>query len=146
MHTPVMPVGVGHVAADFVLDDADPAVTLSTLRGAPVVLIFTSPEWNPARDDLAAQYAGWYGSVDGVRVVTVTNPRVAGEYGIDGDALFVVDGDGIIKWRHVPGLDALRTPSGQDDWSRRDFVQVALAAASLLALTMIAPARAAAYE
>ena len=47
---------VGDVAPDFALAESvgRAATTLRELRGEPVLLVLSSPHWDPARDELAA--------------------------------------------------------------------------------------------
>ncbi len=175
----------GTPAPDFTLPAANgqPPTRLSGLRGQPVVLAFSSAEWNPAQAEHLAQTqrvlakAGFGGellglsrSADGyhatlaggqISIPLRTNTdAVAARYGVTGrQALFLIDSDGIIRWRHVaaPGV----TPRAQDlltglqaltpetapvssEWglTRRQFLAAALGVALALSLPT-APAHAA---
>jgi xanthine dehydrogenase YagT iron-sulfur-binding subunit len=153
---PASPLGVGDAAPDFAL--ADPvggaASTLSALRGGPVLLVLASPHWDPARDELAALYPSGPADAPPPRVVVEERAEIARLYGVhDATALFVIDERGTIRWRYVAGVDAMpqssvASTSPLDDvehapltLSRRDFVQAAVAAATLLAATALLPRR-----
>jgi xanthine dehydrogenase YagT iron-sulfur-binding subunit len=139
MRTAIAPLAVGQVAPDFCLVDS--STRLSELRGTPVVIAFAPAEWDPAREELAARYSEWAGRSSDVQIVPESQPEVAAEYGVaEADAAFVVDGEGIIQWRYVPGVDAVpSTTADQLRWSRRDFVQAAVTVATFLALAKWAP-------
>lgn len=140
---------VGQPAPDFTLPSApDQKVSLSDLRGRPVVLVFYPADWSPVCGDQVALYnemlpvfhdydAQIIGiSVDGVwchaafagdrklhfPLLADFEPKgeVARRYGVyeaaDGTsqrALFVIDADGIVRWRYVspiavnPGADGI---------------------------------------
>jgi xanthine dehydrogenase YagT iron-sulfur-binding subunit len=133
---------------------ADSSTRLFELRGTPVVIVFSVAEWDPARDELAARYSEWCGRSGDIRVLTESRPEIAAAFGVTGDASFVVDGEGVIRWRYVPGIDAVpvssdearltstehssTVPGDLAEWTRREFVQAAVAAATLLALTALA--------
>jgi xanthine dehydrogenase YagT iron-sulfur-binding subunit len=138
MRTTMAPLDIGRIAPDFCL--ADSTTRLAELRGTPVVIVFAPSEWDPARDELAARYSEWGGQANDVRVVTECRTEVAAEYGVaGGDASFVIDRDGVIRWRYVAGVDSVPLSSADRmQLSRRDFVQVAVAAATLFALTLSA--------
>lgn len=120
----------GARAPDFVLADADGRpIRLSDLRGQPVILAFYPLDWDPSRADqlthfnwLVRQVPGVHAellgiSMDGmwcrlafagdelrVPLLADLDPRgaVAERYGVrDGQALFVIDADGRIAWRHA---------------------------------------------
>ena len=143
------PCDVGDVAPDFALADAiGHATTLHGLHGEPVLLVLSSPHWDPARDELAALYPGADGAVRPL-VVTEDRSAVAERFGVrDATALFVIDEHGVVRWRYVAGVDvvpqsslAAPAPDGDDEpparaMTRRDFVQAALAAAAVLAATL----------
>lgn len=153
MTTPASPLGVGSVAPDFVL--AEPvgdacAATLHALRGRTVLLLLSPPHWDPARDELASLYA----ADPATRPLVVVDDRQATvqRFGVgDATALFVVDEEGVIRWRYVTGVDVVpqssvdaplasadegAEPSSSSAMSRRDFVQATLAAAAVLAAAM----------
>src|SRR5207253_8604812 len=137
-----MPIlGRGIEAPDFNLHvTPDQTLSLSELRGRPVVLAFYPADWSPVCGDQMALYneilpeferyhAQLLGiSVDGVWCHTAFardrklhfplladfEPKgaVARRYGAyrEGDgfserALFVIDGDGIIRWSYVSPID-----------------------------------------
>ena len=131
----------GTKAPDFTLKKSpDQTLSLSELRGQPVVLIFYPADWSPVcGDELAlfnevlpefqrygAQVVGI--SVDGVWChKAYTNARnleiplladfepkgeVSGKYGayrtpdgVSERALFVLDGDGVIRWSYLSPID-----------------------------------------
>jgi xanthine dehydrogenase YagT iron-sulfur-binding subunit len=146
-----LPCGVGDVAPDFALADSiGDATTLHGLHGEPVLLVLSSPHWDPARDELAARYPGARGAARPL-VVTEDRAAVAERFGVrDTTALFVIDEHGVIRWRYVAGVDVVPQSSVEsltsDDgdrpptraMTRRDFVQAAVAAAAVLA-TALAP-------
>jgi xanthine dehydrogenase YagT iron-sulfur-binding subunit len=123
-------VDVGIPAPDFVLTEASGrSVTLSDLRGQPVILAFYPAAWDPSRADQLAHFnwlvrqvpgvnAELLGiSVDGmwcqlafaddsVRVPLLADldphGAVAERYDVLGEqALFVVDAEGVIAWRYA---------------------------------------------
>jgi xanthine dehydrogenase YagT iron-sulfur-binding subunit len=165
-------VDVGMPAPDFVLTEAGGrSVTLSDLRGQPVILAFYPPDWDPSRADQLAHFNWLVRQVpgvsaellgismdgmwcqlafaaDAVRVPLLADldPRgaVAERYDVSGgQALFVVDADGVVAWRHagpsgsVPNagellaaLEALATPTPGEQAARfapRDASYVPLA-------------------
>src|SRR5215208_145196 len=185
------PIRVGERAPDFELHDAaGRAYRLADFRGFPVVLAFDPAHWDPARAEHVERYnrlieraPGLAGarllsiSGDGpwrelafddsarlaIPVLSGDDGATARRYGVDdgAPAVFVLDGDGTVRWRHVPGdaggaplprpdelaraLAALAAPPAaepNDDaaggWTRREFVATALAAAVALALTPLA--------
>ncbi len=122
-------VDVGMAAPDFVLSETGGRrVTLSDLRGQPVILAFYPADWDPSRADqlthfnwLVRQVPGVNAellgiSVDGmwcelafaddalrVPMLADLDPRgaVAERFGVEGgQSLLVVDADGIVAWRH----------------------------------------------
>lgn len=141
----------GAQAPDFSLPATpDQKVSLSDLRGSPVILAFYPADWSPVCGDqmglynemlpefhrLGAQLLGI--SVDGVwchaafvadrglhfSLLADFEPKgeVARRYGvyraddgITGRALFVIDGDGVIRWSYLspiainPGADGILT-------------------------------------
>jgi peroxiredoxin len=143
------PLPAGTPAPDFTLKcTADQTITLSELRGKPVILAFYPADWSPVCGDQMALYNQIlpefkrYGaellgiSVDGVwchqafeqarnlhfPLLADFEPKgaVAKQYGvyraadgISGRALFVIDGEGVIRWSHLspvavnPGADGI---------------------------------------
>jgi peroxiredoxin len=139
----------GQPAPDFTLHEApDQTLSLSELRGRPVVLVFYPADWSPVCGDQVALYNELLGefdrygaqilgiSVDGVwchaafakdrklrfPLLADFEPKgaVARQYnvyrpgeGVSERALFVIDGDGIVRWRYVspiginPGADGI---------------------------------------
>jgi xanthine dehydrogenase YagT iron-sulfur-binding subunit len=160
------PLGVGDAAPDFALADEN-ATMLSHLRGDSVLLVLTSPHWDPASEMLAAHYPGEADGRSTPRVVIERRPEIASRFGVQGSsALFVIDEHGVIRWRYVGGIDVVpqssvdgacrsldslrslgmtQTPSGSMDddarliLTRRDFVQSTMIAAAALAAAALAP-------
>jgi peroxiredoxin len=139
----------GTVAPDFTLPSGpDASVTLSALRGQPVILAFYPADWSPVCGDQMVLYneilpefremgAALLGiSVDGVwchaafaRDRKLRFPLLAdfepkglvsraygayrAEDGTSERALFVIDGDGIVRWSYLspvgtnPGADGI---------------------------------------
>jgi xanthine dehydrogenase YagT iron-sulfur-binding subunit len=122
-------VDVGAPAPDFELSDGTGRrVVLSDLRGQPVILAFYPSDWDPARADQLAHFNWLVRQVpgvsaellgismdgmwcqlafadDAVRVPLLAdldpNGAVAQRYDVHGgQALFVIDADGTIVWRH----------------------------------------------
>ena len=142
-------VEVGELAPDFTLPvTADQKITLSSLRGKAVVLVFYPADWSPVCGDQIGLYnemlpvfgefnAQLIGiSVDGVwchaafskdrklhfPLLADFEPKgaVAQRYGvyeptagITQRALFVIDSDGVVRWKYVspiginPGADGI---------------------------------------
>lgn len=152
MATPLIPLAVGTVAPDVELTTAN-ATRLADLRGSAVVVIIGSPHWDPTRDEVSALLAAWYDLPDGVHIIRASHADVADAFGTGGhDAAFVIDSNGIVRWRYVSGIDALPIVSEtapaeyqRDDcvlaeentvkWSRREFVQAAVTFAVAIAFT-----------
>lgn len=141
--------GIGQAAPDFSLHSTpDQTVSLSQLRGRPVVLVFYPADWSPVCGDQVALYNemlsefGSYNaqilgiSVDGAwchaafaadrklrfPLLADFEPKgdVARRYGVYREeegvcerALFVIDAEGIVRWRYVspiginPGADGI---------------------------------------
>jgi len=157
MDHPVAPLPPGTPAPDFTLPH--PAgggpVSLAGLRGRPVVLAFTPPGWDPARE---AQREAYHKTLSEafadqqVQFPLLTDSAAAEQYGAQArQALFVVDAEGVIRWGRVApaglalraeelleGLDSLRTRTGspRGGLSRREFMAATLAAAFALALPL----------
>ncbi len=164
----------GDLAPDFSLPPAadQRPRKLSDLRGQPVVLAFSPPDWDPSRAEELAQThrllslmglagemlqlsrdgAGYQAAfADGaVPVPLLTDANAARQFGVSGkQALFMLDGEGIIRWRYVAapgiapqaeellaGLSSLRAPAvhGAKGLTRREFLAAALGAALALSL------------
>jgi xanthine dehydrogenase YagT iron-sulfur-binding subunit len=116
---------VGSQAPDFAIahrsgasGNGGRARRFADFRGSPVVVVFHSEP-----DELAFERN------DSSPKLLSGVDDAAHLFGIDGEtAVFVVDGDGVIRWRHV----AEPAPSGA--CSRREFVATALGVAFALAL------------
>jgi peroxiredoxin len=144
-----MPLAPGTTAPEFTLHSApDKTISLSELRGRPVVLVFYPADWSPVCGDQVSLYneilpefqnyrAAILGiSVDGVwchaaftenrnlhfPLLADFEPKgaVAKQYDVyraaDGTAeraLFVLDGNGVVRWSYVspisvnPGADGI---------------------------------------
>jgi xanthine dehydrogenase YagT iron-sulfur-binding subunit len=128
----LVPLCVGAVAPEISLSTYD-STRLADYRGSPVVLVIDSSHWDPTRDEITARLAEWPDLPDGVQVVHASSAQVSAAFGTgDNDAAFVIDEDGVIRWRYVSGIDAL---SKTVNWSRREFLQAAIVFAAALALT-----------
>jgi peroxiredoxin len=141
--------GVGQAAPDFSLHSTpDQTVSLSQLRGRPVVLVFYPADWSPVCGDQVALYNEMLSefqshaaqivgiSVDGAwchaafagdrklrfPLLADFEPKgdVARRYGVYREeegvcerALFVIDAEGIVRWRYIspiginPGADGI---------------------------------------
>ena len=146
---PASSAAVGQPAPDFSLHSTpDQKVSLSELRGRPVVLVFYPADWSPVCGDqvslyneLLSEFRGYGAEIIGISVDGVwchaafANDRklhfplladfepkgeVARSYGVYEEsggtsqrALFVIDSDGIVRWRYVspmginPGADGI---------------------------------------
>jgi peroxiredoxin len=138
---PFSSVTVGQAAPDFTLESTPGnKVSLSHLRGHPVVLVFYPADWSPVCGDQVALYnemlpvfrdydAEIVGiSVDGAwchaafasdrklhfQLLADFEPKgeVARRYGVyeaaggtAQRALFVIDADGVVRWRYVSPID-----------------------------------------
>jgi peroxiredoxin len=143
------PAVVGQAAPDFSLHSTpDQIVSLSQLRGRPIVLVFYPADWSPVCGDqvslyneMLSEFAGYDAQIIGISVdgawchtafskdrqlrfplLADFEPKgdVARRYGVYNEqggvserALFVIDADGIIRWRYVspiginPGADGI---------------------------------------
>ena len=149
---------------------------LSELRGSPVLLAFHPTHWDPSWAEYVRAYNRVISSAEshGARLLSVVGAGawqtlvfddasldfpaacidagpIAERYGvIDGPAVFLVDPDGRVAWRHTAGdappspndvADALAATLSVDTgghvgmWSRRQFVATTLAATLAVALT-----------
>jgi xanthine dehydrogenase YagT iron-sulfur-binding subunit len=177
---PSRPLAIGDAAPDFELNDrTGQRHWFSDLRGAPVLLAFHPPHWDPSWAESVRAYNRLIASLPGapgarllsiagdgawqsalfddgamnLPVISLDTGPVAEQYGVTGvGAVFVVDAEGRISWRHMTG-DAPPAPNGAasplvtevsgdgaDDstspsgtWTRRRFVATTLAAAVALA-------------
>jgi xanthine dehydrogenase YagT iron-sulfur-binding subunit len=152
MQTTLPMLGIGDPAPDFGLiePDADSARRLSDLRGSTVLVILASPHWDPVKEELAGMYALGAETQAAIRIISDGRQEIAGHFGVcDTTALFVVDEQGVIRWRYVSGVDpiplsSIPRPSAPEPPSlqggliatRREFVQAALAAAVILAAAL----------
>src|SRR5690349_8509362 len=105
-----MAVMEGAVAPDFQLCRDGRAVSLRDLRGQPVVLAFFPDEWDPSRGEQIGFYEQVLRELPGEPDVQSTpllrpDEGVAAQYGVKGEqAVFVVDEEGVIRWKHVAPL------------------------------------------
>ena len=173
---------VGRAAPDFTTGIAGGRqISLAMLRGIAVLLAFFPDGWDPARPHLLASYNALLRHMPGGgQVVSVSrddcwcdletddgkqvrfalladldhDDDIAKRYGVAGQqALFLLDGDGVVRWRHVaadgaqPDIDALRfaldDPVDARQVSRREFLIATFALS--IALT-VAPRLARAAE
>ena len=154
MHTTSPMLGIGDAVPDFALMEAgaDSSQRLSDLRGSTVLVILASAHWDPVKEELGGMYAAGAGTQATTRIVSNGRPEIAGLFGVhDTTALFVVDEQGVIRWRYVSGVDAIPQssiprPSASESppptvqtglmTTRREFLQAALAAAAVLAVAL----------
>ena len=161
MDHPIAPLPPGTPAPEFTLTRPEGPISLSGLRGRPVVLAFTPAGWDPARATQMEQYDAVLSEAfadNQIQFPLLTDQAMAGRYGVAGrQALFIVDAEGVIRWSHVApvglapraeellaGLDSLRPRprnigpnSGLNGGlSRREFLATTLAAAFALALPL----------
>jgi xanthine dehydrogenase YagT iron-sulfur-binding subunit len=181
-----MVIGPGDEAPDFELAAPGSTRRLSDFRGSPVVLAFHGAHWDPARAEHIEMYnrlIASLGGVAGARLLEIggdgpwrdlrfadeaialpicspSDASIAARYGAgDEPAVFVIDGEGIVRWAQVGALsltnpseiaraisvvaepfvnaanaDAVRQREPASPWTRRDFVATTLAAAFALAL------------
>jgi xanthine dehydrogenase YagT iron-sulfur-binding subunit len=142
------------------------------LDATPAIIVFHAAGWDPATAEhvemynrLVANLPGAAGArlihlrTDGVwralafaddtvSLPVVEDDEIARDFGVDGEpAVFVIDADNIVRWRHVgrrpadavalgralsEASTARATPSNM--WSRREFVATALGVAIALTL------------
>jgi xanthine dehydrogenase YagT iron-sulfur-binding subunit len=170
---------VGDIAPEL---DESP-LSVADFRGSPVVLVFSPSQWDPSATEHVECYnhlvhtlpglAGarllrisrdspWreLGFVDGdvsIPVVSDGGAELSERYGVrDVPAVFVIDANGIVRWRQLAGC-ALPRPDDlaqalaslavssveevsdeQKEWTRREFVATTLAATFALALLSFA--------
>ena len=151
MHPSSPILGIGDAAPDFALMEpsADSSQMLSDLRGSTVLVILASAHWDPVKDELAGMYALGPRRKPRYESSRTRRPETAALFGVrDTTALFVVDEQGVIRWRYVSGVDAIpqsSVPAPDAEpapmqsgliTTRREFVQAALAAAVLLAAAL----------
>jgi xanthine dehydrogenase YagT iron-sulfur-binding subunit len=170
---------VGCEAPDFELTDhAGRRRRLSELRGSPVLLAFHPAHWDPSWAEYVRAYnraISTSAESNGARLLSVVGVGawqtlafddasldfpaacidlgpIAAQYGVsEGPAVFVIDPEGRVSWRHV-SPDALPSPNDVADalaasltvetydephrvWSRRQFVATTLAVTLAIALT-----------
>ncbi|MBC8103497.1 MAG: redoxin domain-containing protein [Cytophagales bacterium] len=196
--SPLETLSVGAAAPDFQLNrGSDTRQTLHELRGQPVIVAFSSTDWNPAHaEQMAHLYNALIGAMPGFSGERLTEIRqksdeyalgFAGEeavnipvlhdldlngpeaklFGVHGKrAVFVLDAQGVVRWRHVSAegasprvddivsaLQAMQTGTEAEGspgsslpprWqaTRRDFIAAALAGAIALAAAPLNPAEA----
>jgi len=143
------PPNVGDTAPEIELPiDGGAGRLLSTHRGTPIVIAFHSAHWDPARAEQVAHYRMLFPEGDRVPepVLIRDDDAAAARFGVWGrTAVFVVDANGVIAWRHLSGEDPVprvevldTTAPGERstaaDWSRRQFVATVLGAALAVAL------------
>jgi xanthine dehydrogenase YagT iron-sulfur-binding subunit len=163
---PDEPLAVGAAAPDFEwTDDAGKRVQLSDLRGQPVLLAFFAAHWDPARSHQLwmynevlqrlpnggcvlglAQDGRWceimLDNDETMRFPLLGDLGVEGEiarrYGVAGSpAIFVIDDEGIVRWRHVAAdgmqahfddlVEAIAPVPERRTVSRREFLVTTLA-------------------
>lgn len=114
------PLAVGQKAPDGSFD---------ARHDLPIVFVIDSPQWDPTRDEVSARLGAIH---EGIEIVHATGADVSAAFGTgDHDAAFVIDCDGIIRWRYIAGFDPLPATGG---WSRRQFIQAAIAFAAAIAV------------
>ncbi len=140
-----MPIAIG---------DQAPGLPAGCELGAPSVVVFHAPHWDPTSIEQARRYAGVSARLAGEPAVAPALVRndseLAATFGVSGySAVFVLDAEGRVSWRHVTGLESLSLPVVaaeavlEDDegvtlrrsgWTRREFIATALGTAIALAL------------
>ena len=164
----------GELAPDFAeVDDAGRRITLQEFRGSPIILAFSSVHWNPAAPERIEDYNRLISRLRGsagarllrvehegawralafndakvtIPVIADGSAELARRYGVDeGPAVFVIDANGVIRWRHVAGeplvlpenLSLSKPDEGEPQhvpgaWTRREFVATTLAASFAIA-------------
>jgi peroxiredoxin len=163
------PVDVGAPAPDFEIEGRS---VPTKFRGKPVVLAFFQTDWDPARQHQLTLYNDVLSELDGnahlvnlsydhewceaevtgegaLRFPLVTNLPANGDiaelYGVrGGEAVFVIDQEGIVRWRHVgpshslasmDQLVAVLRSLNRKGFSRQQFVFNAVA--TMVALTLV---------
>ena len=107
------PLDVGEAAPDFdLLPYTGRRRWLSDHRGAPVVVAFHPPHWDPTLADQLEQYktslASQLDEPLAEAFLVRSDDITAMRFGVDGSsAVFVIDAHGTIVWRHIPGTDPL---------------------------------------
>ena len=172
----------GDDAPDFAFTTDASTRRLSEFRGSPVVVVFHGTHWDPARAEYIESYNRLVASLGGIAgarlleiggtgpwrdltftdaalslpVVSAAGAEIARRYGVgDEPAVFVIDGEGIVRWSQVGPMSLtnpmevaraisavaapfVEAPNDHDaarrSWTRRDFVATTLAAAFALAL------------
>jgi peroxiredoxin len=165
------------LAPDFLIANPDGSgpTRLSDFRGSPVVLSFHPPSWDPSRAEQIALFnrllSRFLGpgetlvsvSLEGIwchlqfddedarfPVVCAPDGDIAATYGVGGaSAVFVLDGDGVVRWRQVSGPEhpatadevlhalaqlapILDSRQRRGRITRRDFLAATLAATVML--------------
>lgn len=148
-----------------------PAPDLQDFVGYPVVITVSAGEWDPAREDAQAIYNRLLASVspsprrllglstdgawcrlrfadgeDRVPLLRLGSGASPQDCGLDGPAFYLVDADGIVRWRHlsvaaepsradelVEAVAAMR-PRESSVSRRREFAAMLLLATAVLAL------------
>jgi xanthine dehydrogenase YagT iron-sulfur-binding subunit len=164
----------GELAPDFdEIDDRGRRITLQHFRGSPIVLAFSPVHWNPSAPEQIDGYNRLISRVHGlagarllrvepegtwhalafedtqltIPVITGGSAELAKHYGVsDGPAVFVIDANGVIRWRHVAGEplvlpddlalsdeDVGESPRVPGTWTRREFVATTMAATFAIA-------------
>ncbi len=110
---PAAQLPAGTRAPDFALSSAPGrTVSLADFRGRPVILAFYPADWSPVCGDQMALYNEVLRLHFPLLADFEPKGAVARRYGVyrEGDgfserALFVVDGDGIVRWSYVSPVD-----------------------------------------
>ena len=128
------PLGVGDRAPDLSGGARFPRSSAEQAgQRASVVLGFHPPHWDPTLQEQIRSFAPLAAEASVEPVLISNDHPLAAQFGVTNcSAVFVIDGDGRIAWRHVAGVDRLDTRAGA--WTRREFVARAAAAAIALLL------------